>query len=103
MKMNSELYMPPSIAASSILEKRNSPECEIIINTSNKNDEIVYIRLSLKKKIEKKVNYLYAGKLNKFTKLKLPNMIDNEVQFIVKKNDLLYDLIIDPNSEIFIR
>ena len=103
MKMNSVLYMPPSIAASSILEKRNSPECEIVINTSNKNDEIVYIRLSLKKKIEKKVNYLYAGKLNKFTKFKLPNMIDNEVQFMVKKNDLLYDLIIDPNSEIFIR
>ncbi len=103
MKMNSEFYIPQSIAASSILKKRNSPECEIAINTSNKNNEIAYIRLSLKKKIEKKVNYLYACKLNKFTKFKLPNMIDNEVQFMIRKNDPLYALITDPSSEIFIR
>ena len=64
---------------------------------------MIYVKLKFFVKIDKKIKYLYVGKNNNFLSKDLPQMINNEIQFILNLNDNFFVTLQDPETEIFIR
>ncbi len=102
-KKQSELHMPQSIAASSNIKNRKANDFEIHLNQSNKDNEIIYLKIIVKKKIDKTLKNLYVGKDNNFESIDLPKIIDKQAQIMIKKSDKIYQMVVDPDTEIFIR
>ena len=102
-KQQSDIYMPQSIAASSNIKNRKANDFEIYLNQSNKDNEIIYLKIIVKKKIDKTLKNLYVGKDNHFVNIDLPKIIDKQVQIMIKKSDKIYKMVVDPDTEIFIR
>ena len=102
-KKYSDLYMPQSMAASSNIKNRKTKDFEIHLNQSNKDNDIIYLKIIVKKKIDKTLKNLYVGKDNNFESIDLPKIIDKQAQIMIKKSDKIYQMVVDPDTEIFIR
>ena len=102
-KNNSQFFIPQARAASTEINRRVFDGGNINIIHSNKKDNIVYINLILDKKIEKKLNKIYLGKGGILKSLDLSDFIDNRCQIMIKQTDDVYNMLVDPNVEIFIR
>ena len=103
LKETSLFYFPKVRAAASNSIERISKDFEITSFSSKKYDQSIYIKLKFFVKIDKKIKYLYVGKNNNFLSKELPQMINNEIQFILNLNDKFFVTLQDPDSEIFIR
>ena len=103
LKYTSLFYFPKVKAAASNYVERISKDFEITSFSSKKNDQSIYIKLKFFVKIDKKIKYLYVGKNHNFQSKKLPQMIGNEIQFILNVNENFFISLQDPDSEIFIR
>ena len=103
LKNTSLFYFPKVKAAASNYVERISKDFEITSFSSKKNDQSIYIKLKFFVKIDKKIKYLYVGKNKNFLSKELPQMINNEIQFILDVNEKFFISLQDPDSEIFIR
>ena len=103
MKETSLFYFPRVKAASSNSVSRKCNEFEITAFSSKKNTNLFYIKLKFLVTIDKKLKYLYVGKNNNFLSKELPEMINNEFQFLLNSDDKFFISLQDPNTEIFIR
>ena len=103
MKETSSFYFPKVKAASSNSLTRKYKEFEITSFSSKKNTSQFYVKLKFLVTIDKKLKYLYVGKDNNFISKELPEMINNEFQFILNSNDKFFISLQDPDTEIFIR
>ena len=103
LKDTSLFYFPVVRAASSNTVERISKDFQITSFSSKKNHELIYIKLKFFVKIDKKIKYLYVKKNNQLSSKELPQMINNEIQFILNQNDNFFVSLKDPNTEIFIR
>jgi len=91
------------MAASSNIKNRKTKDFEIHLNQSNKDNDIIYLKIIVKKKIDKTLKNLYVGKDNNFESIDLPKIIDKQAQIMIKKSDKIYQMVVDPDTEIFIR
>ena len=98
------IYQPKLIAASSdeVLE-RVSSEFKIEIIKSNKNQETCYLIITLQKEFDFSLSNLYIICNNDMASKKIPTFNNKQAQMILKKEDKLYKLITNPESEIFLR
>ena len=103
LKDTSLFYFPKVKAASSNTIERISKDFQITSFLSKKDHKLIYINLNFFDKIDKKIKYLYVGKNNNFLSKELPQMINNEIQFILNLNDNFFVSLQDPETEIFIR
>ena len=103
LKNTSSFYFPKVKAASSNSIERISKDFEMKSFKSKKDHKLIYIKLKFFVKIDKKIKYLYVGKNNNFLSKELPQMINNEIQFILNLNDNFFVSLQDPETEIFIR
>ena len=98
------VYQPKLIAASSdeILE-RVSNEFKIKIVKSNKDQGTCYLILTLQKEINLPLSNLYIICDNDMVSKKIPPLNNKQAQMIIRKEDKFYNLITNPESEIFLR
>ena len=76
---------------------------KIIINHSNKKDDVIYVTLILTRQESKKPKKIYIGRDDLFGSVDLSVFIDNQSQIMIKQTDRFYEMLVDPNMEIFIR
>ena len=98
------IYQPKLRAASN--DKvffRSSSEFKIEIVKSNKNQNVYYIIINLINDTKLPLLNLYVICENISESKKLPKFNNKQAQMIIKDNDNFFDLITNPNTEIFIR
>ena len=103
MRETSLFYFPKAKAASTNSPTRKCKDFEITSFSSKKDNDIFYIKLKFLVTIDKKLKYLYVGKNNNFLSKELPEMINNEFQFMLNSDDQFFISLQDPHTEIFIR
>ena len=90
-------------ASSERVFSRSSNEFKIEIVKSNKNENVYYLIIKIINDIDLQLSNLYVICDNKSDCIKLPFLNDKQVQILIKKSDHLFNLITNPNAEIFIR
>jgi hypothetical protein len=104
--LNSEcfIYQPKLIAASSDkVFKRFSDDLNIEIIKSNKNSNSYYLIITLLKDFKLPLLNLYVICQNNSLCKKISGFNNKKAQMIINKNDEFFDLITNPEAEIFIR
>ena len=104
IKKENVVYQPRLAAAASdeVLE-RTSNEFTIEIVKSNKDDKTFYLILTLLKEFKLPLLNLYVICKSESLCKKITSFNNKQAQMILKKDDKLYKLITNPESEIFIR
>jgi len=98
------IYQPKLIAAASDkVFKRSSTEFKIEIVQSNKNKKTFYLILTLLKDFKLPLLNLYLICDNVSLCKKISSFNNKQAQMILKKDDQFFNLIINPDTEIFIR
>ena len=98
------IYQPRMIAAASDeVLKRSYPEFKIEIIKSNKDEGMCYLILTFQKEFKLPLSNLYIICNNETISKKIPSLNNKQAQMILKKDEKLYKLITNPESEIFIR
>ena len=82
---------------------RSSNEFKIEIVKSNKNEDVYYLIIKIINDIDLQLSNLYVICDNNNDCIKLPNFNDKQAQILIKKSDNFFNLITNPNAEIFIR
>ena len=103
LKKNCQYFIPQAIAASSEINFREFDGGKIIINRSNKKNDVIYVTLILTRQKRKKPKKIYIGRDDLFGSVDLSVFIDNQSQIMIKQTDRFYEMLLDPNMEIFIR
>ena len=103
LKNNCKYFIPQAIAASSEINSREFDGGKIIINHSNKKDDVIYVTLILTGRESNKPKKIYIGRDDLFGSIDLSVFIDNQSQIMIKQTDRIYKMLVDPNMEIFIR
>lgn len=104
LRDNNAIYKPRMIAAASDeVLKRSYSEFKIEIIKSNKDEDICYLILTFLKEFNLPLSNLYIICNNVTISKKIPSLNNKQAQMILKKDEKLYKLITNPESEIFIR
>ena len=90
-------------ASSERIFSRSSNEFKIEIVKSNKNEDVYYLIIKFINDIDLQLSNLYVICDNKSDCIKLPFLNEKQAQILIKKSDNFFNLITNPNSEIFIR
>ena len=69
---------------------------------SNKNEDVYYLIIKIINDIDLQLSNLYVICDNKTDCIKLPILNDKQAQILIKKSDNFFNLITNPNAEIFI-
>ena len=98
------LYQPKLIAAASdIVLKRSTSQFDIEIIQSNKNQNTFYLILTLLGDIELPLSNLYVICNNISLCMKISSFNNRQAQMILNKHDQFFNLVTNPETEIFIR
>ena len=98
------IYQPKLIAAASDkVFQRSSSEFKIEIVQSNKNKKTFYLILTLLKDFKLPLLNLYVICNNISLCKKISSFNNKQAQMILKKDDQFFDLVTNPETEIFIR
>lgn len=104
LKSEKVLYQPRMIAAASDkIFKRVSKDFELEIIDSNKNKNTVYVLLNVFVYPKKPLVNFYVVCKDQFMTYKIPPLNNNKSQILLQKDDKFYNLITNPDAEIFIR
>ena len=82
---------------------RSSNEFKIEIVKSNKNEDVYYLILKIINDIDLQLSNLYVICDNESYCRKLPILNNKQAQILIKKSVNFFNLITNPNAEIFIR
>tara|TARA_B100001287_G_scaffold135862_1_gene114266 strand:- start:27 stop:542 length:516 start_codon:yes stop_codon:yes gene_type:complete len=82
---------------------RSSNEFKIEIVKSNKNEDVYYLIIKIINDMDLQLSNLYVICDNESDCIKLPILNDKQAQILIKKSDNFFNLITNPNAEIFIR
>ena len=103
LETEKSLYQPKSIAAASDkVYKRVSKDFELEIIESNKDKNTVYLLLTLFSDIKPLFNFYVVCK-DQLATHKIPVLNNQKAQILLQKDDKFYNLITNPDAEIFIR
>ena len=103
LTLEKSLYQPKSIAAASDkIYKRTSKDFDLEIIESNKDKNTVYLLLTLFIEIKPIFNFYVVCK-DQFATHKIPLLNNQKAQILLQKDDEFYNLITNPDAEIFIR
>jgi hypothetical protein len=104
LKNEGSIYYPKLSAASNDkVFSRSSNDFEMEIIKSNKSEDVYYLIVRLIKDFKLPLLNLYVICDNKSQCKKLPQFSNKQAQMLIKNTDDFFNLITNPNSEIFIR